>query len=114
MIIGNSSVGIRECAFLGVPAVNIGSRQYRRERGKNVIDVSYNKSDIKNAIHHLLKIKRSEESTVYGGGDAGEKIANILSEIDLISHKPLHIKTFLKYKNKNAKNNCNYTCKGWF
>ena len=89
MLIGNSSVGIRECAFLGVPVVNIGSRQYRRERGKNVIDVDYNNDDIKNAIHHFLKTKRPEQSTVYGGGDAGEKIANILSEIDLISHKTI-------------------------
>ena len=38
-IVGNSSVGIRECSFLGVPVVNIGSRQQGRERGQNVIDV---------------------------------------------------------------------------
>jgi hypothetical protein len=38
-IVGNSSVGIRECSFLGVPAVNIGSRQAGRDRGSNVIDV---------------------------------------------------------------------------
>jgi UDP-hydrolysing UDP-N-acetyl-D-glucosamine 2-epimerase len=49
-LVGNSSVGIRECAFLGVPVVNIGSRQHRRQRGKNVIDVGYEKEAIKNAI----------------------------------------------------------------
>ena len=32
-LVGNSSVGIRECAFLGVPVVNIGSRQHGRHRG---------------------------------------------------------------------------------
>jgi len=33
-LIGNSSVGIRECAYLGVPVVNIGTRQNRRSRCK--------------------------------------------------------------------------------
>jgi UDP-N-acetylglucosamine 2-epimerase len=39
VIVGNSSVGIREAAFLGVPAVNIGTRQHNREHGPNVITV---------------------------------------------------------------------------
>ena len=43
-LIGNSSVGIRECAYLGVPVVNIGSRQNKRERGNNIKDVDYNKN----------------------------------------------------------------------
>ena len=42
-IVGNSSVAIRECSFLGVPAVNIGSRQQGRERGANVIDVEHDR-----------------------------------------------------------------------
>ncbi len=38
-LVGNSSSGIREGAFIGTPVVNIGSRQDMRERGSNVIDV---------------------------------------------------------------------------
>ena len=38
-LVGNSSVGVRECSYLGVPVVNIGSRQSGRDRGINVIDV---------------------------------------------------------------------------
>ena len=38
-LIGNSSVGIRECAYLGIPVVNIGDRQKNRLRAENVIDV---------------------------------------------------------------------------
>ena len=45
-ILGNSSSGIRESAFLGTPSVNIGSRQHGRERGKNVVDVGYDNSEI--------------------------------------------------------------------
>jgi UDP-hydrolysing UDP-N-acetyl-D-glucosamine 2-epimerase len=40
-LIGNSSVGIRECSYLGVPVVNIGSRQSGRDRGMNVLDAGY-------------------------------------------------------------------------
>src|SRR5262249_15596005 len=32
-LVGNSSVGIRECSYLGVPVVNIGTRQAGRDRG---------------------------------------------------------------------------------
>ena len=45
-IVGNSSVAIRECSFMGVPAVNIGTRQQSRERVKNVINVNYISIDI--------------------------------------------------------------------
>jgi UDP-hydrolysing UDP-N-acetyl-D-glucosamine 2-epimerase len=41
-LIGNSSSGIRECSYLGIPVVNIGNRQIGRLRGENVIDVRYN------------------------------------------------------------------------
>jgi UDP-hydrolysing UDP-N-acetyl-D-glucosamine 2-epimerase len=38
-MVGNSSSGIIEAASLGLPVVNIGSRQAGRERAANVIDV---------------------------------------------------------------------------
>ena len=49
-IVGNSSVAIRECSYLGVPAVNIGTRQQGRERGRNVIDVDHERTEIADAI----------------------------------------------------------------
>jgi UDP-hydrolysing UDP-N-acetyl-D-glucosamine 2-epimerase len=88
-LIGNSSVGIRECAYLGVPVVNIGSRQQRRDRGYNVIDVDYKSKDIKNAINKWISDGRPKRSLVYGGGDAGIKIAEKLSEVKLKFHKTI-------------------------
>ena len=38
-IVGNSSSAIREGSFLGIPAVNIGTRQINREMSSNVISV---------------------------------------------------------------------------
>lgn len=78
-LIGNSSVGIRECSYLGIPVVNIGTRQSGRERGKNVLDVAhYNRTDIKTAILEKIKSNR-EQDEIYGDGFAGEKIANLLA-----------------------------------
>ena len=88
-LIGNSSVGIRECAYLGVPVVNIGSRQNRRDRGENVKDVNYSASEIKGAIEEWLRSERPKPSHVYGGGDAGIKIAQELTKVPLIFHKTI-------------------------
>ena len=88
-LIGNSSVGIRECAFLGIPVVNIGSRQNKRIRGNNVIDINYSKEEIKNAITSHINSPKPKCSDVYGGGDAGIKIAQTLSEVPLIFHKTI-------------------------
>lgn len=88
-LIGNSSVGIRECAFLGVPVVNIGTRQNRRKRGNNVIDVTYSADEIKSAIKEWISRDRPQRSLIYGTGNAGEKIAEILTEIPLKFHKTI-------------------------
>lgn len=88
-LIGNSSVGIRECAYLGVPTINIGSRQNRRDRGNNVVDVSYSEEEIINAIESSITNSKREKSTVYGGGNAGEKIAELLKDLPLQFHKTI-------------------------
>lgn len=88
-LIGNSSVGIRECAYLGVPVINIGTRQNKRERGQNVIDVGYHKTEILAALEHILQQERPATSHVYGGGDAGEKIAHLLATLPFQFHKTI-------------------------
>lgn len=88
-LVGNSSVGIRECAYLGVPVINIGSRQNKRERGNNVWDVTYDRNQIRNAAIQIDESARPESSNVYGGGEAGKIIAQQLSELPLIFHKTI-------------------------
>ncbi len=88
-LIGNSSVAIRECSFLGVPAVNIGSRQVRRERGPNVIDVDYDRKEIMQAIRTFEESPRPESVGLYGDGHAGERIAQILASVPLKFTKQL-------------------------
>lgn len=90
-IVGNSSVAIRECSFLGIPAVNIGSRQAGRERGRNVLDVDYNRYDIIAAIRHHLSNGHVPSEPIYGDGRAGQRIAHLLAT------QPLSIEKRLTY-----------------
>ena len=86
-LIGNSSAGIKECSYLGIPVVNIGSRQNKRLRAKNVLDVSYHPKKIKKGIEKQLVIGRYPRSTVYKGKNTAKNIANILATIELYVQK---------------------------
>ena len=88
-IVGNSSVGIRECSAMGVPTVNIGTRQGGRERGRNVVDVDYDRNAILAAIRHHLERGHVEPDPLYGVGDAGKRIAALLSTVELTIEKRL-------------------------
>ena len=83
-IVGNSSSGIREGNYLGVPCVNIGSRQNSRERGENVFDVSFEKTKILDAIKIQIKNGKYKKGTLYGNGTASNKIIKILKTIPVI------------------------------
>jgi UDP-hydrolysing UDP-N-acetyl-D-glucosamine 2-epimerase len=88
-IVGNSSVAIRECAFLGVPAVNIGSRQSGRERGKNVLDVSHDEVEILDAIKMQAALPPLPADHLYGDGKSGNRIADLLASVPLKAEKRL-------------------------
>ena len=85
-LVGNSSSGIREGAYIGTPVVNIGSRQNGRERGKNVIQVNYKANNIYNALRKQVnKNSRYKQSNIYGDGNAAKKIINKLVTLKKIS-----------------------------
>lgn len=88
-IIGNSSVGIRECSFLGVPVVNIGSRQAGRDRGRNVIDVDYDRNAISEAVRLHFSNGRYPSEALYGDGKSGQRIAQHLAAVPLSIEKRL-------------------------
>ena len=88
-LIGNSSVGIRECSYLGVPVVNIGTRQNKRERGSNVLDTVYDKNEIIKSIQNRISATDIVSENIYGDGKSGQRIADILSETPLTFHKTI-------------------------
>ena len=81
-IIGNSSAAIRECSYLGVPSINIGSRQNGREMGNNVTSINYDKNKILKLIKKKFIQRKSKKiDTLYGNGRAAFKIAKIISRL---------------------------------
>jgi len=79
-VVGNSSAGIRESSFLGVASVNVGDRQYNRDRSSNVVDCGFHVGDIVKAINDQVSVTY-QPSQLYGDGKAGVKIADKLEEI---------------------------------
>jgi UDP-hydrolysing UDP-N-acetyl-D-glucosamine 2-epimerase len=88
-LVGNSSVGIREASFLGVPVVNVGSRQQGRDRGVNVIDTGHDRAEILAAIRTQLENGKYPRDPMYGDGHAGEAIAECLAIAPLTVEKRL-------------------------
>ena len=82
-LVGNSSASIREGAFVGTPAVNIGSRQDGRERGSNVVDVEHDRVAIVDAVRRQLEHGPYPPEHIYGNGRAGARIADVLSTASL-------------------------------
>lgn len=82
-LVGNSSSGIREGAFIGTPVVNIGTRQNGRARGNNVVDVDYDYNAIKNGIMTQINNGKYESEYIYGDGNAGKKIIKVLETIEV-------------------------------
>lgn len=79
-VVGNSSSAIREGAFIGVPAVNVGTRQDCRLRGPNVLDVPPQRQAILSAIKAQVVHGKYPSSPIYGEGDAGSRIASWIAD----------------------------------
>jgi len=78
-LVGNSSSFIREGSFLGIPAVNVGTRQRGREHGKNLVLVPYDRRKIRGAVEEQMAHGPYEPEQIFGDGHAGEKMAEILA-----------------------------------
>ena len=88
-LVGNSSSALREGAYLGVPAVNIGNRQQGREHGENVVHVANDAEAISAAISSQISNGRHSRSELFGDGSAGGKIADILASAEINIQKRL-------------------------
>ena len=88
-VVGNSSAPVREGAYIGVPAVNIGTRQRGRDRGANVMDVDYDRAAIVAAVREQVAHGRYASDHIYGDGHAGGRVASVLAEAPLTVQKRL-------------------------
>lgn len=93
VLVGNSSCGIGEAVSLGIPVVNIGTRQRDRERMGNTIDVGYGLDEIKRGLHEALH-SASYHSTLascrneYLRSDTEGRVVSIIKNLDLQQFVP--------------------------
>ncbi|MGY6210912.1 UDP-N-acetylglucosamine 2-epimerase [Cytobacillus firmus] len=80
VLIGNSSSGIIEAPFFGLPFVLIGNRQQGREKGSNVEKAPYDQNKIIQTISKVLQAKKNVTSNPY----------------DVLSYPESHVRQVLK------------------
>lgn len=76
-IIGNSSAGIREAPYFGVPTINVGTRQHNRSYGNSIFNVEYDSDQIISAIKKVEKIK-IKKTNLFGDGKSANKFYQII------------------------------------
>lgn len=87
-LVGNSSAGIIETPFLHIPSINIGTRQNGRLRAESIIDVNYDKNQIKKALMKVIWNKSFRKrvkncKSLYGDGFASKRIVKILENLKI-------------------------------
>lgn len=88
-LIGNSSVGIRESSYLGVPVVNVGTRQSGRETAENVLHCGYEPDELEALIRRQIEHGSYESSHLYGSGNGGFLASEVLATAELTTDKKL-------------------------
>lgn len=88
--VGNSSSGIKETAIFGCPVVNVGRRQEGRLRAENVLDTGYNSDGIYQSCQKAIQDDEFRNhcrntDNPYGAGNAGPRIADVLSKMEINS-----------------------------
>lgn len=77
-VLGNSSAGVIEAPYYCVPAVNIGTRQHRRVLHDKVINCSYDRDEILDAIERASSMK-FEKVAYFGDGESDRKFYDVLA-----------------------------------
>ena len=96
-IIGNSSSGIMEAPYFGIPTINIGDRQNNRAKLKSIFNCGYDSSLILKIINKFKNKKLYKAQFYFGSGNSNRKIMNILKS-----------KSIWKIKNQKQFRDINY------
>ncbi len=88
LMLGNSSAGIFESSYLGIPAVNVGPRQLGREQAGNVEFVEPEAGDIRAAARRALfdeeyRARVAALDCPFGDGRAAERIVDELERTEV-------------------------------
>lgn len=81
-VIGNSSMGVREAPFYGVPTVNVGDRQNGRSTNTDILHVPPRRADILAAIEKAAEL-RLEPVQEFGDGESHLRFRDVLRAEDI-------------------------------
>ncbi|WP_034922784.1 UDP-N-acetylglucosamine 2-epimerase [Gillisia sp. CAL575] len=82
-IIGNSSAGIREAPYYGVPVINIGTRQNNRAEDSKILNVDYSYQEITQALQETQFISKGNAVREFGDGNSANKFLESLEKLDI-------------------------------
>ncbi|MHA7943495.1 UDP-N-acetylglucosamine 2-epimerase [Formosa sp. 3Alg 14/1] len=82
-IIGNSSAGVREAPYYGIPVINIGSRQNNRVSHTDIVNVDYDTSKITEALQTIGTKSYLHNTPSFGTGQSAALFLKTLSQMDL-------------------------------
>ena len=90
-IIGNSSAGIREAPYYGIPSINIGSRQQNRALDPSIIHADFSRESLKSAINQAKTSGRTSPGRQFGSGNSYTLFHSIISQDEFwqIEHQKL-------------------------
>jgi UDP-N-acetylglucosamine 2-epimerase (hydrolysing) len=71
-IIGNSSAGIREAPYYGIPIINIGTRQQNRAVHSDIVNVDYSKESIASALKKIDNHQVHRTNSAFGLGNSAQ------------------------------------------
>ena len=82
-IIGNSSAGIREAPYYGLPIINIGTRQQNRSLHTDIIHTDYSIEGITKALSQVDNIQINPASPDFGTGNSAQLFLDSLKNNDI-------------------------------
>lgn len=82
-IIGNSSAGIREAPYYGIPVINIGTRQQNRALHAHILNTGYDRESILEALEHVDDHEVLAPGTGFGEGNSAQMFIESLQNGDL-------------------------------
>lgn len=88
-ILGNSSAGIREAPYYGIPIINIGSRQQNRAVNADIVNVDYTKESILEALNTIDSHQIQNINSNFGNGTSTELFVKAIENMDVweINHQ---------------------------
>jgi UDP-N-acetylglucosamine 2-epimerase (hydrolysing) len=82
-IIGNSSAGIREAPYYGIPIINIGTRQQNRALHADIINADYSEKSITDALHNIDSHRVQPANDDFGKGNSAEMFLKSLLDKEI-------------------------------